>query len=78
LTADPAHAVTGVLAKFAVATELDAQQESTVAATVEFDRQAVGGLRPGATAVAKIYCGRRSLGFVWFHDLFNYLRSWWW
>jgi multidrug efflux pump subunit AcrA (membrane-fusion protein) len=78
LTADPAHAVTGVLANFAVATELDAQQESTVAATVEFDRQAVGGLRPGATAVAKIYCGRRSLGFVWFHDLFNYLRSWWW
>jgi multidrug efflux pump subunit AcrA (membrane-fusion protein) len=78
LTADPAHAVTGVLANFAVATELDAQQESTVAAMVEFDRQAVGGLRPGATAVAKIYCGRRSLGFVWFHDLFNYLRSCWW
>src|SRR5690606_18891202 len=78
LPADPDHTVTGKLTDFALATELDAEQESTVAATVEFDRNDVAGLRPGATAVAKIYCGQRSLGFVWFHDLYDYLRSWWW
>jgi len=78
LAADPNRVLSGKLADFALATELDADQKSTVAATVEFDRDEVAGLRPGATAVAKVYCGQRSLGFVWFHDLYDYLRSWWW
>ncbi len=78
LTADPNQNLTGKLADLALATELDAEQTSTVAATVTFDRNDAAGLRPGATAVAKVYCGQRSLGFVWFHDLYEYLRSWWW
>lgn len=78
LAADPNRTVPGKLADFALSTELDGEQKSTVAATVNFDRNDVAGLRPGATAVAKIYCGKRSLGFVWFHDLYDYLRSWWW
>lgn len=78
LAADPSRIVVGKLTDVAMSTELDAEQHSTVAAKVEFDRQAIEGLRPGATAVAKVHCGRRSLGFVWFHDLYDYLRSWWW
>lgn len=30
--------------------------------------------RPGATIHARIDCGYRALGFVWFHDLFAFLR----
>ncbi len=32
-------------------------------------------LRPGATVTAKVYCGRRSLGYVWFHDLLAFVQS---
>ena len=32
-------------------------------------------LRPGADVMAKIYCGRRSLGYVWFHDVINFIHS---
>ncbi len=78
VTSDPHRTIQGQLTKLAISTELDVQQASTVAGTVTFDRAAVKGLRPGATAVAKVHCGRRSLGFVWFHDVFDYLRSWWW
>jgi hypothetical protein len=30
--------------------------------------------RPGAGVVARIHCGRRSLGFVWLHDAWNSVR----
>ena len=31
-------------------------------------------LRPGAGVIAKIYCGRRSLGYVWLRDLIDIVR----
>lgn len=30
---------------------------------------------PGATITGRIYCGRRSLGYVWFHDLWAFLEA---
>ena len=54
-------------------------ERSTVLVTVEFDRDEVQGLRPGATVLARIHCGRRSMGYVWLHDLFEAVQShWWW
>jgi multidrug efflux pump subunit AcrA (membrane-fusion protein) len=32
-------------------------------------------LREGAAASGKVKCGRRSLGYVWFHDLFSFLQT---
>jgi multidrug efflux pump subunit AcrA (membrane-fusion protein) len=34
-------------------------------------------LRPGLSARAQIYCGRRSVGYVWLHDLWDALIEWW-
>lgn len=31
--------------------------------------------RAGADASAKVYCGRRSLGYVWLHDALDFLRT---
>ena len=33
-------------------------------------------LVPGATARARIDCGRRALGYVWLHDLFEAFQTW--
>ncbi len=46
-----------------------------VLVTVDFDRESVALLRPGASVVAKIDCGRRSLGFVWFHRLMEAIQA---
>jgi multidrug efflux pump subunit AcrA (membrane-fusion protein) len=35
-------------------------------------------LRPGVSARAKIDCGRRSLGYVWLHDLWDAAMEWLW
>ncbi len=32
-------------------------------------------VRPGATVSAKVFCGRRPIGFVWFHDLVAFIQS---
>lgn len=33
--------------------------------------------RAGATVVAKIHCGRRSLAYVWGRSLYDRIRTWW-
>ena len=32
--------------------------------------------RPGATTTAKIHCGRRSIGYVWLHDIWDAAIEW--
>lgn len=78
LASDPGTVHRGRVSEVALATELDEQDEPMMRATVEFDQDGVSGLRPGATAQAKIHCGRRSLGYVWLADLYHYLQSLWW
>ena len=35
------------------------------------------GLRPGLSVRARIDCGRKSLGYVWLHDVWHTLKTWW-
>ena len=49
--------------------------KASVLVTVGVDRNQIQGLRPGATVVAHIDCGRRSLGFVWFHGIWETLEK---
>ena len=32
-------------------------------------------IREGATVTGKVHCGRRSLGYVWFHDLLAFIQA---
>jgi hypothetical protein len=49
---------------------------------VGFDEQqldeARGRLRPGVSARAQIACGRRSIGYVWLHDIYDAALQWLW
>jgi hypothetical protein len=78
LAAEPGQEYRGHVREVALSTELDDANEPTVLVTVDFDKQDVQGLRPGATAVARVHCGRRSIGYVWLHDLYHYVQSLWW
>jgi biotin carboxyl carrier protein len=78
LASEPGKEHRGRISYVALATELDAANEPTVLVTVDFDKSGVAGLRPGATAMARVHCGRRSIGYVWLHDLWHYVQSLWW
>ncbi len=79
LAAEPGVEYDGKLTDVALSTDVDDIDGPTVLATVAFDRDAVAGLRPGATVLARIHCGQRSLGYVWLHDIYEFVQThWWW
>ena len=57
-------------------TEVSETEAAFLPATVHVDRGELPELVPGATVTAKIHCGRRSLGYVWLHDLIEAVHKW--
>jgi multidrug efflux pump subunit AcrA (membrane-fusion protein) len=55
--------------------EVHGDEGNTVLIRVQIDHQALPHLRPGASVVAQVHCGRRSIGYVWFHDLIEFVQS---
>jgi len=50
-------------------------QEPHVVIRVAIEKVDLPELRPGATVSARVDCGRRSLGYVWFHDVWEFVQS---
>ncbi len=77
LASGPGATFHGTVSRVALSTETDKQNGSTVTVTVAFDRATIPAeqLRPGATVTAKIHSGRRSLGYVWLHELWETIQS---
>jgi len=74
LGTDPGNVRRGTVASVSPATELSAEAQPTVRVTAELDEQSTGQFRPGATVIARLHCGRRSLGYVWLHELWEAIR----
>ncbi|MCE9548564.1 MAG: hypothetical protein K8T25_24065, partial [Planctomycetia bacterium] len=57
--------------------EVRGDDGNTVLVRVRIDRDSLdpSELRPGATVTGRIYCGRRAIGYVWFHDVIAFIRS---
>ena len=55
--------------------EVRGEEGNTVLVRVAINKQDLTELRPGVAVTAKVYCGRRSLGYVWFHDLIAFVQS---
>jgi hypothetical protein len=52
---------------------------NTVLVHVNFDQaklhKVIADPKIGASATAKIHCGKRAIGYVWFHDLVDFIRA---
>jgi len=59
--------------------EVRGEEGNTVLVKVGFDQQMLRETfsepKIGATVTAKIHCGKRSIAFVWLHDLIDFVRS---
>lgn len=66
---------TGQLSKLSGATQARDDAQLVVPAEVTFDRAAAPALRTGAQATAKIHCGQRSIAYVWFHEIWEWLAA---
>lgn len=78
-------AYTGQVESVGMTASLDKQDPNAIRPTVEvvvaFDKSELSetarrDLRPGVSARAEIDCGRRPLGYVWLHDLWDTTLTW--
>jgi hypothetical protein len=74
LATNPHEQIVGQVKKTAKSIQLEQQAGASLLVVVGFDRDRVKFLQPGATVSAKIHCGRRPLGYVWLHDLWEFLQ----
>lgn len=61
------------------ATDVDRRGELSTLAIADVDSAEFAAERPGAGVVAKIDCGQRAAGFVWFRQVIEFVqrRLWW-
>ena len=76
LAADPGSRFTGRIKRVSQATQLTSDQKQGVRIVVEIDTKDVDTIRQARSGVsAKIHCGYEPLGYVWLHDVFEFVQS---
>ncbi|MGE5193157.1 MAG: HlyD family efflux transporter periplasmic adaptor subunit [Deltaproteobacteria bacterium] len=75
IATEPGAVYRGAIEKVALATDVRPPEKASVLVTVAIDREQILQLRPNATVVSRIYCGRRSIGFVWFHSFWEMIQK---
>ncbi len=77
LATDPETTYTGKIAKISMTAESQKEESASVLVTVSINRADIpkNKLRPGATVIPKISCGKRAIGYVWFHGLIDAVKT---
>lgn len=75
LKTDPGFEYEGTIEEIARAIDTNPTDGATVTVTIRFEASQIPNLRPGTQVIGKIHCGRRPLGYVWLHDLWDSIRQ---
>lgn len=75
LLTDPDQTYQGTIKNIAATAEPDAEGIPTVQIKVSLDHESIQGLRPGASVLPQIDCGKRSLGYVWLRRLIETIQK---
>lgn len=75
---EPGRTLTGRVVNVSRVAEIDERGESTVRVSITLDQEQPTQVRPGVHVWARIDCGRRSLGYVWFHDFIDAVKRQFW
>lgn len=75
LATDPTTEYQGSVKQIAMTAEVHEEHGNSVRLTLPVDKSRLPELRPGAGVRARVYCGQRSLGFVYLHDLWEFFYS---
>jgi hypothetical protein len=74
LGTNPGAVGQGTVASIAPATQLSAESRPAVRIVADLSEASTTHFRPGASVIARIQCGRRSLGYVWLHEIWESIR----
>lgn len=74
LASDPGSIRSGKIQKIKGSTEVNEEKGHIVEIIVDIDRSDIGNPRPGTTVTGQVYCGRRALGYAWFHEAWEWVQ----
>jgi hypothetical protein len=78
LATEPGTTLKGTVKEIQNSAEiLEKDEGAVVIIRVDINKEDIDptNLREGATVTGKVHCGRRSLGYVWFHDLLAFVQA---
>ncbi|MFO0895892.1 MAG: biotin/lipoyl-binding protein [Pirellulales bacterium] len=74
LATHPGQEHAGFVREINTLAEVRGADGNVVLLRVAIDKRELTDPQLGGAATAKVYCGRRSIGYVWFHDLFAFVQ----
>lgn len=75
LATEPGKTRTGKVVELQANAEVKGEEGSVVLVKVAIDGDDLPLLRPGAQATAKIYCGKKPVGYVWLYEAIGFVHS---
>jgi hypothetical protein len=75
LATDPGTKRSGTVHEVKESTEVREGEGNIVKVKVDIKRSELGDPHPGATVTGQVFCGRKPLGYVWFHEAWEWLQT---
>jgi multidrug efflux pump subunit AcrA (membrane-fusion protein) len=75
LSSHPGEEFHGRVIEIEQSAEVRGEEGNTILVRVEVDRDTLPHLHDQTTVTAKLYCGKRSLGYTWFCDLIETVQA---
>ena len=75
MAADPSTRHYGELTEISLVTEVTGENQQTIKVKVEIDTDSLPVKQAGTGVTAQIVCGRSSLGYLWLHDVQEFLQK---
>jgi Barrel-sandwich domain of CusB or HlyD membrane-fusion/GAF domain len=75
LSSHPGEEYHGVVIEIEQSAEVRGEEGNTILVRVEVDRESLPHLHDQTTVTARLYCGKRSLGYTWFCDLIETVQA---
>ena len=75
LATEPHKTRYGKIKKIAKSTRLDEKNGLSLLVTVEINKLDIPKLHPGAEVTGRIHVGKRSIGYIWLHDIGEFVQS---
>ena len=75
LATEPGKAHDGEVEEIGKIAEVKGDEGNVVLVRVAINKDDIPERRPGATVTAKVACGWRPVGYVWFHDLIAWVQT---
>jgi multidrug efflux pump subunit AcrA (membrane-fusion protein) len=75
LASAPGETQEGNVKEIHLTAEVRGEEGNTVMIHVSIDKNDLTELSQGAGVSTRVYCGKRAVGFVWFHDVIEFVQS---